>query len=372
MDQIRVNWEGAFFSHHSLAMVNRELALPLSTYPDIHLTAVETEPAHYRPSADYDSLSSSITAHASHADVTIRHRWPMDLSRADSSVNILFQPWEFGSIPQSWVEPINTNFDEIWTSSSFSKAAFVDDGIEESKVVVIPQGINPTLFRPDAAANETLKQRIGNRFAFLFIGGAIPRKGVDILVNAYLNTFTKADPVVLIIKGCTLYSDGIASQIRTLAERSDIPEIIYFTEDLPPEQLPGLYRACDCYVQPYRAEGFCLPVAEAMGCALPTVVTGAGSVLDFTTKETSLYIESQKEYFSEQSVAGIDTVQRPYWYVPYWEHLGQLMRAAVENQTALKFMGEQGAIHIRKGHTWEKGAEVIAQRIRALTATAKP
>ena len=30
-------------------------------------------------------------------------------------------------------------------------------------------------------------------------------------------------------------------------------------------QMAGLYRACDCAVQPYRGEGFCLPVAEAMG-----------------------------------------------------------------------------------------------------------
>jgi glycosyltransferase involved in cell wall biosynthesis len=30
-------------------------------------------------------------------------------------------------------------------------------------------------------------------------------------------------------------------------------------------------------VQPYRGEGFCLPIAEAMACGKPALVTGIGA-----------------------------------------------------------------------------------------------
>jgi len=208
----------------------------------------------------------------------------------------------------------------------------------------------------------------GSHFAFLFIGGAIPRKGVDILVNAYLNTFTRQDNVVLVIKGCEQYTDTMANKIKDLAKRTDIPEIIYFTEDIDPDMLPSLYRSCDLYVQPYRAEGFGLPIAEAMACGLPTIVTGEGSARDFTSEQTSLYIRSVKEYFVENRVSQFETANTPYWYVPDMNHLGQLMRVAYENQNAVKLMGALAAETIVKTHTWKHGAEVIAQRIRSLNS----
>ena len=39
--------------------------------------------------------------------------------------------------------------------------------------------------------------------------------------------------------------------------------------------MAALYAACDCLVHPYRGEGFGLPIAEAMACGLPVIVTGS-------------------------------------------------------------------------------------------------
>ena len=53
------------------------------------------------------------------------------------------------------------------------------------------------------------------------------------------------------------------------------------------EELAGLYAACDCLVHPYRGEGFGLPIAEAMACGLPAIVTGYGAAMDFCDERTS-------------------------------------------------------------------------------------
>ncbi len=49
----------------------------------------------------------------------------------------------------------------------------------------------------------------------------------------------------------------------------------------------ALYRACDAGVFPYRAEGFCLPILEAMACGLPSIVPRFGACLDFCDDSTS-------------------------------------------------------------------------------------
>jgi hypothetical protein len=41
------------------------------------------------------------------------------------------------------------------------------------------------------------------------------------------------------------------------------------------EDMPYLYSACDVFLAPSKAEGFCLPAAEAMSCGLPVVASDA-------------------------------------------------------------------------------------------------
>jgi len=50
---------------------------------------------------------------------------------------------------------------------------------------------------------------------------------------------------------------------------------------VPFSELPALYRAADVLVQPYRAEGFCLPALEALACGIPVIATAGGPTDDF-------------------------------------------------------------------------------------------
>lgn len=55
------------------------------------------------------------------------------------------------------------------------------------------------------------------------------------------------------------------------------------------ENIPFLYNVCDCYVQPYRAEGFGMPIAESIACELPVIVTGFGPAKEFSSNKTSFF-----------------------------------------------------------------------------------
>ena len=40
----------------------------------------------------------------------------------------VIQPWEFGSIPQAWVGPIQRDVDELWVPSEYVKRMYVQAG----------------------------------------------------------------------------------------------------------------------------------------------------------------------------------------------------------------------------------------------------
>jgi glycosyltransferase involved in cell wall biosynthesis len=59
-------------------------------------------------------------------------------------------------------------------------------------------------------------------------------------------------------------------------------------------QLRALYGVADAYVSPYRAEGFNLPVLEAMACGTPVIVTGGGATDDFCPPALSVQLPSRE------------------------------------------------------------------------------
>lgn len=364
--KINITWEGSLFTHHSLAMVNREILLCLLNYDRLKISHVSYEQNQFEPKNRFIPLVALGTDNTDKTDIYIRHRWPPVFTRKGNAKNILFQPWEYGSIPENWIDPINNNIDEIWAYTNFVKDTYIRAGINKELVHVIPLGINPTQFNLQHSPAKWIQSETEGTFRFLFIGGINTRKGTDILINAFLNEFKKEENVSLVIKESPFYNTKLAEQIKILSKRNDIPKILFTEENIAPGELPGIYHACDCYVHPYRAEGYGLPIAEAMACGLPVIVTGSGSCLDFTNRDLVYYINAEKKFFPKKKAANLETVDYPFWYEPDMWHLGQLMRLVYnERENAVK-KGIKAASYIQKHHLWSHGAQKIMSRIENL------
>ncbi len=363
-----VVWEGPQFANSSLALVNRELCKGLVAngheFSSLHVGSKEFAP-------EVGSVVAKIQAAENvtikNPDIHVRHHWPPNLNPPESGRWVVIQPWEFGSLPKEWVEVFTTQVDECWVYSRYVQQVYVSSGVPASKVVVVPLGVDAQKFHPGV---KPFSLKTKKKFRFLFVGGTIFRKGIDLLIEAYTNAFTKLDDVCLVIKdfgGETFYKgQTIKGTIAQIRSRKDAPEIEYIDRVLSDEEIAGVYTACDVLVHPYRGEGFGLPILEAMACGTPTIVTDGGAALDFCNATNSLLVKAETKRLAEKKVGDLETVDYPWMFEVDRAALVSAMRYAVDNPEAIAALGSRAQSDVHANWTWEKSFEAMKRQMDLL------
>lgn len=227
-------------------------------------------------------------------DVIIHHSFEKDFDRNEVVAGIphvAIRTSDFGPHPRSWVERINSDYAQLWVHTEWVKDHALQGGVEPERVKVVPHGVDRRIFRP---IGEAYPLPTTKNFKFLFVGGTVARKGIDILLKAYRSEFDRDEDVCLVIKGHSqnvFYKDTpFDEQIRKLVDDPLAPEILHLDEHLPSQDLAALYRACTVGVWPYRAEGFLVPALESTACGTPIMVPEIGPTRDFTNHRTSFLL----------------------------------------------------------------------------------
>ncbi len=268
---------------------------------------------------------------------------------------------ESDRIPQAWVRICN-RMDQVWVPSSFNASTFAESGVYAEKLRILPLGVDPELFSPSVPAYPL---DTGGKFVFASVSEWVPRKGQDILLRAYLNTFTAADPVLLVLKtydghladpGGGQVRRRVAALEKEVGPASGAPAVHLITEPLPASQLPGLYTLADCFVLPTRGEGWCLPALEAMACARPAILTAWSAPLDYLNPENSYPLPVEKlvpVLPCNHPTDGVYSGSR--WAEPSLQALCQLLRHACDHRTETAAKGKRARADVLSrftvGHT---------------------
>ena len=364
--------EGPFDSSYSLALVNREIARALHALGhDVALHSTEG-PGDFAPNPEFLAANPDLVKMVERsrevtrldADIVSRNLYPPRVVDMTGRQNYLHAyGWEESGFPVEWISDFNVSLQGMTVMSNHVRKILIDNGLS-IPVDVSSLGVDHwERIPPDR--DYVLKAK---SFRFLHVSSCFPRKGADVMLRAYGNAFRAQDDVTLVIKTFKNPHNEIHLWLQQARQDdADFPDVQIIEEDLTNAQLKSLYAQCHVLVAPSRAEGFGLPMAEAMLSGLVVITTGWSGQVDFCTNETAWLIDytfaHAKTHFGLFSSV---------WAEPDEHHLTQLMQQVYNTpEPARKMRAEAGRRRLLEQFTWAQAANRMVQSAATWSASRK-
>ena len=268
--------------------------------------------------------------------------------------------WESTRIPDDWILPLQ-NVDEIWIPTHWGKQVLIENGFQANHIHVVPEGVDPDIFHPEKEPFSEIQSLQG--FKFLHVGKYEERKGTKDLIIAFDNVFRDCSDVLLILACHNFFIKGFDIQKELTQLQLVHPEkIIPISPIAEHKDLARLYVSCDAFVSPFKAEGWGLPIIEAMSCGLPVIITNYSGPTEYTHADNAYLIDYH-----------LEPIQTPYflsnnnhygqWASPDLDHLMYLMKHVYCHQEQARLLGMAASKEIRNHWTWHHAAKKAYQII---------
>jgi glycosyltransferase involved in cell wall biosynthesis len=146
-----------------------------------------------------------------------------------------------------------------------------DLGIDEHKVVVVPNGVP----LPPAPRSAQMDTPVDAPCCILYLGALGRRKGTSDLLQALATPRLRAKRWNAVIAG-----NGDGDSFRKEATALGIADRVTFPGWVGPEAAQALLASADVFVLPSYNEGLPVAVLEAMAAGVPVVTTRVGAIPD--------------------------------------------------------------------------------------------
>jgi glycosyltransferase involved in cell wall biosynthesis len=155
--------------------------------------------------------------------------------------------------------------DAILVPSTFVRRSFVQQGIAPEKILMVPLGVDNSMFRPERRVVEERCRRIvsGAPLHVAYVGALSLRKGLKDLLE--MSRTLRGQNIVFHATGA----------VAPDAERL-MPELAGFVVihgSRAQRDLPATYAAADLFVFPTIEDGFGMVVTQALAAAGPVICT---------------------------------------------------------------------------------------------------
>ena len=308
-------WRGI---NHSFSIVNQNQLLELLKLPiNLKIRDIPYSNKNWSLQKNPDGFLESerkILDKISHAlvdemfDITYRISYPFDFSKSYSKKLYVFATVEkkiSSYINGNPKDENNREYLNIIAPSNWSKNGLIACGFDDNQIKVIPHGVDIKTFHKisDEEVDKYRSDLKINKEDFILtnVGAMSGNKGIHYLIIAFAILKQKFQNLKLILKDQSNLYDKKAEEYLDMIKTTKygkylnidvINDIIFISKNLDLISLNRLYNLTDCYVSPYRAEGFNLPPLEAAAVGTPIIVTKGGSTDDYFHSSLGLQIDS--------------------------------------------------------------------------------
>ncbi|MHC1709798.1 MAG: glycosyltransferase family 4 protein [Methanomassiliicoccales archaeon] len=205
-------------------------------------------------------------------------------------VKFILQP--HGSFPKvGGKKVVKSIYDLLWGNKVIDQSCYIiavsnleerqllDDRVDQKKIKVIPNGIDPDQYQvlPDKLK---FRREIGvddKTKLVLFVGRLHPIKGINFLIRTFAQVTHVIEDSKLVIAGSDY---GQLKELKSLVGELGIEREVIFTGHV--SETRRAYVASDLLVYPSAYEIFGLVPFEALMCGIPVIVTkdcGCGEII---------------------------------------------------------------------------------------------
>ena len=218
----------------------------------------------------------------------------------------------------------------VVANSQAAAASLRHEGVAADKIVVIPNGIDPTLF-------GQREYRVRPR-TIAMVACLREEKRVDVLLDAaplILARHPEADILIVGDGDCRAELEArartnqVADRVRFLGHRDDVPAVL---------------AGADIFVLPSRSEAFPNAIVEAMMSGLPVVASSVGGIPELVDEGRTGRLVPPGDPV-QLAAAVIDVLDHP----DDATHMGQTARRRIEEQYSFDRMVHQfEALYLRE------------------------
>jgi glycosyltransferase involved in cell wall biosynthesis len=175
-------------------------------------------------------------------------------------------------------------------------------GISEDKVAMIPQTCDRSFY---SAVSRKQKHDVRNKYNLpseylLYVGSLIERKRLLSIVQA-LATFPKNHRPALVVIG---RGREYKRRVVEFIQKSGLTDDVHFVPHVAFSDFPAVYQSATAMVYPSIAEGFGIPIIEALFSKIP-VITSNRSCLPEAAGPSSLLVDPDNTEDFAQAIARV-------------------------------------------------------------------
>ena len=219
--------------------------------------------------------------------------------------------------------------------TEFVKKTFINNGIDKSKIIKIPYGVNLKDFKQ--SRNKAVINRLDNKiFRIIYVGNSSVRKGIIYLIKSFIELNLQNSELLIV--------GNIDEDIKPIINLYLKNKKIRYIKAQKQNELYNFYNQSSLFVTCSIEEGLSMVQLQAMSCGLPVICTsnsGGDEIIDNNINGFILPIRDMKA-------------------------LQKKIILLYKDQKLCKKMGEQAKMKATKHYSWENYGKNVIQNYQRL------